>query len=179
MQNQRAGATKTTEATVQRSRTAEARLSVDAPAHPIVELQQTIGNQAVQRLLRSRMLQAKLNVSQPGDPFEQEADRVAKKVMRMPAPAVHRACAPCSSGGSPCSKCASEKEDLVQRQVEQSPDSGDASVPDNFLHRLGSGRPLNSSTRAFFEPRFDHDFGEVRVHTGARAAESAREVNAL
>ncbi len=29
------------------------------------------------------------------------------------------------------------------------------------------------------EPRFGHDFGDVRVHTDARAAESARAVNAL
>jgi hypothetical protein len=40
------------------------------------------------------------------------------------------------------------------------------------------GQPLDAATRAFFEPRFDHDFSNVRVHTDARAAESAREVNA-
>lgn len=42
-----------------------------------------------------------------------------------------------------------------------------------------SGQPLDASTRAFMEPRFGHDFSRVRVHTDARAAESAREVNAL
>ncbi|EPY05764.1 hypothetical protein PAALTS15_18228 [Paenibacillus alvei TS-15] len=41
------------------------------------------------------------------------------------------------------------------------------------------GQPLEASTRAFMEPRFGHDFSQVRVHTDARAAESAREVNAL
>ncbi|WP_051614132.1 eCIS core domain-containing protein [Paenibacillus sp. UNC217MF] len=41
------------------------------------------------------------------------------------------------------------------------------------------GQPLEASTRAFMEPRFGHDFSCVRVHTDARAAESAREVNAL
>ena len=57
----------------------------------IIHLQQTIGNQAVQRLLRSNGLndikgtgiQAKLKVSQPGDLYEQEADRVAEQVTRM------------------------------------------------------------------------------------------------
>jgi len=147
--------------------------------NPVLQLQQTFGNQAVQRLLRSRVIQARLNISQPGDPFEQEADRVAEKVMRMPAPAVQRACAPCSSGGPPCSKCESEQEKLVQRRVEPSTDSVQASVPDNFLHNLGPGQPLDLSTRAFFEPRFGHDFGGVRVHTSPRAAESASVVNAL
>jgi len=41
------------------------------------------------------------------------------------------------------------------------------------------GQPLDAATRSFFEPRFGHDFSQVRVHTDARAAESARAVNAL
>lgn len=41
------------------------------------------------------------------------------------------------------------------------------------------GRPLDSATRNFMEPRFGQDFSGVRVHSDARAAESARAVNAL
>ncbi len=41
------------------------------------------------------------------------------------------------------------------------------------------GRPLEAETRARLEPRFGYDFSGVRVHTGAKAAESARSVNAL
>jgi hypothetical protein len=41
------------------------------------------------------------------------------------------------------------------------------------------GQPLDAGTRAFFEPRFAQDFSRVRVHTDAKAAESARSVNAL
>src|SRR5262249_48872991 len=41
------------------------------------------------------------------------------------------------------------------------------------------GQPLDARTRAFFEPRFGYDFSSVRVHTDAKAAESARAVNAL
>src|SRR6267378_4483189 len=41
-----------------------------------------------------------------------------------------------------------------------------------------SGQPLDTNTRAFMEPRFDHDFSRVRVHTDARAAESAQAVSA-
>jgi nucleoid-associated protein YgaU len=36
-----------------------------------------------------------------------------------------------------------------------------------------AGRPLDDGTRAFLEPRFGHDFGAVRVHTGELAARSA------
>lgn len=41
------------------------------------------------------------------------------------------------------------------------------------------GEPLDQKARAFMEPRFGHDFGQVRIHADARAAESARAVNAL
>lgn len=40
------------------------------------------------------------------------------------------------------------------------------------------GQPLNRQTRAVFEPRFGRDFSQVRVHSDARASESARAVNA-
>ena len=57
-----------------------------SPAHPLASLQNSIGNHALQRLIDSRLVQAKLEVSTPGDPFELEADRVADTVMRMPEP---------------------------------------------------------------------------------------------
>src|SRR6266567_3648743 len=41
------------------------------------------------------------------------------------------------------------------------------------------GQPLDVKTRAFFEPRFGHNFSQVRVHADARAAESADAVAAL
>ncbi|HEU4389384.1 MAG TPA: DUF4157 domain-containing protein [Blastocatellia bacterium] len=42
-----------------------------------------------------------------------------------------------------------------------------------------SGQSLDPATRAFMEPRFGRDFSRVHVHTDARAADSARAVNAL
>jgi Domain of unknown function (DUF4157) len=40
------------------------------------------------------------------------------------------------------------------------------------------GQPLDTTARGFFEPRFGHDFSQVRIHTDQRAAESARSVGA-
>ena len=40
------------------------------------------------------------------------------------------------------------------------------------------GRPLETSSRQFFESRFDKDFSQVRVHTGPDAAESASSIDA-
>lgn len=45
------------------------------------------------------MLQAKLTVNTPGDKYEQEADRVADRVLRMPEPRGEAASPPASSAG--------------------------------------------------------------------------------
>lgn len=44
---------------------------------------------------------------------------------------------------------------------------------------LSGGRPLDSATRAYMEPRFGHDFSQVRVHTGPAAQASAGAQRAL
>ncbi len=56
----------------------------------ILKHKKVAGNQAVQRLIKSGTLQAKLRISQPNDIYEQEADRVAEQVMRMPEPAIQK-----------------------------------------------------------------------------------------
>ena len=55
------------------------------PIHSLLTLQHAIGNQAV-----GRMIQAKLKIGEPNDKYEQEADRMAEQVMRMPEPGIHR-----------------------------------------------------------------------------------------
>ena len=57
-------------------------------ASTLLALQCTHGNRFVQRVVAG--IQAKLKVGQPGDIYEQEADRVAGEVMRMPEPRVQR-----------------------------------------------------------------------------------------
>src|SRR5215468_7127535 len=90
-----------------------------APLHPILCLQQIAGNQAVQRLLRSGTIQAKLSISQPRDIYEREADWMAEHAMRMPEPVIERACSECAAGGSTCSQCETEKQPLLQRHTDQ------------------------------------------------------------
>lgn len=56
----------------------------------------------------------------------------------------------------------------------------EARVPPIVQDVLGSpSQPLDAATRACMEPRFGHDFGRVRIHADAKAAESAKAVNAL
>lgn len=74
-----------------------------------------------------------------------------------------------------CDSC--KKNGQVQRKS-----SGDARVntAPPIVHRVleSSGRPLDGSTRKYFEPRFGHDFSRVRVHSDSLAEESASAVHA-
>jgi hypothetical protein len=56
---------------------------------------------------------------------------------------------------------------------------GSMTPPASVQGALGSGgQPLDEATRRFMEPRFGHDFSQVRVHRGGTANQSARELNA-
>ena len=130
MRQQRTNQAQTSEAG-QRTRAAcpeKPRATSFDASHCTLQLQRMIGNRAL-----GRMLQAKLKVNEPGDEYEQEADRVAEQVMRMPDPqllsndkcgagrhgengsvTVQRKCAACESGKGLCPEC--EEEQRVQRQ---------------------------------------------------------------
>ena len=56
-----------------------------ASANDVAQIQARDGNRAVQRLLSTHTVQAKLEVGPAFDNYEQEADRVAQQVMHMPA----------------------------------------------------------------------------------------------
>jgi uncharacterized protein DUF4157 len=121
------------------------------------------------------ILQTKLAVNVPGDQYEQEAERVSEQVMRVPESQVQRACA---CGGS-CADC-QNKSDVGRLQMKSISAAPTAAEAPPSVHEVlrSSGQPLDSTARAFMEPRFGHDFSDVRVHTGSGAAESARDVRA-
>jgi hypothetical protein len=77
-----------------------------------------------------------------------------------------------------CETCKKKCESKLQRAPVNAQRTGE--VPDMVYNVLQSpGHPLDPAIRRFMEPRFEHDFSRVRVHTDARAGESARAVNAL
>ena len=120
-------------------------------------------------------IQAKLEVGAVDDPLEHEANRVAGQVMRMPDPGVSIAAAP-PRFGSKCPQC--EEEEKLQTKPGGSQSA--AGEAPSIVHEVlrAPGQPLDAATRDFFEPRFGRDFSRVRVHTDAKAAESARTMGA-
>jgi len=86
-------------------------------------------------------------------------------------------CGQHASGGE-CAECRKKREGVLQRAAAGSEPISE--LPPIVHEVLRSpGQPLDAATRAYMEPRFGYDFSQVRVHTDARADESARAVDAL
>jgi hypothetical protein len=202
--------TKRTQGREQTVTSQHAHASVLAHNRGYVSLQSQplMGNHTALRQLGSGRLQAKLTISQPGDMYEQEADRVAEQVMNMrdigvkpsassatrAGPMSCSACAPAAVQGNLASapNVSKKREALLQRRA--MPETESLSAP-SIVHEVihAPGQPLETSTRTFMESRFGHDFssvraamesrlglepGTVRIHTGERADRAARLLNA-
>jgi hypothetical protein len=170
----------------------------------VLHLQRVHGNRDVARLLdrpprgasivqfpTGAMLQSKLTVNAPGDSYEQDADRFADDVMRMPAvgfdepptvanaetPGVQRTCAVCTDQSLQRLPAAV---DPIRRA--EGTTGAPAEVPADVEARIErmrhGGQPLPDVERAFFEIRSGADLRGVRVHTDGTAAETARNLNA-
>lgn len=168
------------------------------PGHPV----QRLCNQCQAELDEDRKppsalgIQAKLTIGQPGDRYEQEADRVADQVMGLPdSPAPgQQAISSLPQRPQPLQRLCPTCEDELQRQAfdeeekkeEEEPLQPKAATPgpmpptprlERQIQSLqGRGQPLPAATRRFFEARFGYDFGQVRVHADTQAAETARAV---
>lgn len=102
-------------------------------------------------------IQTKLKLNDPGDRYEQEADRIADEVLRQKIP-----------GGD------DKKVEIIAR-VSQQESGSDREVNEELENRLrhnkGSGIPIPDQVRAFVEPRMQSDFSKVQIHTNNDAAQ--------
>ncbi|HEX8397448.1 MAG TPA: DUF4157 domain-containing protein [Pyrinomonadaceae bacterium] len=86
------------------------------------------------------------------------------------------ACGMHTAAGDKCDECKNKQGALRRKSSDNSEHMEAPPIVHDVLR--SSGQPLDQTTRAFFEPRFGHDFSKVRVHTDTLAGESAGAVNA-
>lgn len=130
------------------------------------------------------LVQPKLTINQPNDQYEQEADAVADRVMRMQdngqlQPNFFKPAPPVIS--RMCDHCKKEKEgkEIQREETDGSEITADAHL-EKYVDSLGgNGEQLSSDVRSFYENRIGYDFSSVRVHTDTVAAKSAQSINAL
>lgn len=87
------------------------------------------------------------------------------------------ACGGKQSASEECPECQKKRQALQRRAT----NSDAPALAPPVVHEVlrAPGQSLHTETRARMEARFGHDFSRVRIHTDARAAESARAVNAF
>ncbi|HEY6112365.1 MAG TPA: DUF4157 domain-containing protein [Chthoniobacterales bacterium] len=93
-------------------------------------------------------------------------------------PSLQRKCR-CGGTAGPTGECAACRKKRLQHKIDNREPNKSLVPP--IVHEVlrSPGQPLDAQTRAFMEARFGHDLRNVRVHTDARAAESARAVKAF
>ncbi|MFB8789641.1 MAG: DUF4157 domain-containing protein [Potamolinea sp.] len=156
------------------------------PKHPLIQLQPAfeVGKfPPLGAYVRQNFyVQPKLAIGQPGDKYEQEADKVAEQVISMSESATER---------TPVQRQGKEEESLqkqslvgsitpvVQRQEEEDIHGVQAnqSLENRLAAQKGGGSPLSKEVRSFMEPRFGTDFSQVRVHTNSEAVQMNRELH--
>lgn len=146
----------------------------------------------------SRGIQAKLNVGERGDPYEQQADAMADKV-------VSRSSTP---GAAPLNKPGEQEERLSKKeepngelehdihrkpffesdgeqnanvQKKEKEESGAAesrNIESQLQASKGQGSPMDDKTRGEMESGFGKDFSGVKLHTGGEATQLSQNLNA-
>ena len=147
---------------VQQSPTGRAgQCAVIGPYGGLLSLQQSAGNRAVSDLMGSTVS------------YSPSTGTV-----------LQRQCASCVPSGGECTEYGNRPEGMLERSPSPAKGEGlgesEESVPP-LVHEVlhSQGQPLDPTTSDFMESRFRHNFSEIRVHSDARASESARSVNAL
>ncbi len=137
----------------------------------VLQLQRTAGNAATHRLI-----QAKLTVGAAHDPLEQEADRVADRVVNRSS--LQRNPEEDELQAMRIQRAAQDEDELMTKRGSML-DSFDAGSDfESKLGSSGSGTSLDGKTRSQMEAGIGADFSKVRVHTGDHASSLNRSISA-
>jgi hypothetical protein len=138
--------------------------------------------------------QAKLTIGRPNDPFEQEADAVAERVVALsqlqgnPKPGLQAKPVTIQPLGKTITRVTQRQvAPLEPKQLQPSPQvqkQGDGSltagsdVAGRLSSSRGGGQALDKQTRNEMEAAFGANFGKVRIHTGSDAAQLNQDIGA-
>lgn len=130
----------------------------------------------------AKSIQTKLKISKPGDIYEEEADRIAEQVMKMPVSdslatvnnvkeqGIDRKCSACDA-----IKGEDEEEELnINRKSSTSGglEANSEVITEINKVRSAGGSPLETGTKNFMESRFGHEFSNVRIYADSQAENS-------
>ncbi len=139
------------------------------------------------KLNLNQKIQPKFTINNPGDVYEQEADAMAEKVMRMPFESRQGGMPPCPTsiiGASIQRKCTSCEEEEKRKPIMRKEVGvfGGMPVSNSFSSSLnatkGGGSSLPKGTKSFMENAFSTNFSNVRIHNDSQANKMSQSINA-
>ncbi len=141
-------------------------------------------------------LHFKLEINQPNDPYEKEADAMADKVIQRQATSgpvgIQRKCAHCEAeekklqGKSSysandiqrkCAHCEEEEKRIQKKDAGGSPDVS-PSIESALQSGKGNGNPLSDGLKAEMNDSFGVDFSGVSIHTDGQSTQMNKDLNA-
>ena len=173
-------------------------------SNPILQLQATVGNQAVNQRLATHStvskltqpkfrglshqlagvspIQAQLEIRDAGDRYEQEADRVAAQVVNQ----INGPISPSVVQEESVQRQALTEfpdqlmlKPVIQRQIGTKGVAATADVEQSINRVRGHGQQLSEQVRSPMEQAFGADFSGVRIHTDAQSDQLNRSIQAL
>ncbi|MCP4136225.1 MAG: DUF4157 domain-containing protein [bacterium] len=137
--------------------------SSDPTVDYIMQLQRTIGNNSVEHLIKNNIIQPDLIERQLNNMHREEAVSASESILRQKAPGV--------------------MDDLNAIRVQPKGSSAgsfavDSSVESGIRSMKGGGQALSSSANKYYQSRFGHDFSNVKIHTGSKADNLSKAINA-
>lgn len=121
--------------------------------------------------------QTKLKVSTPGDPQEQEADKMADKVVQRASIDSHNLDQRDDQVGIATKKESGAGTTAAVPQGIVPKSTGHTHAPKDIVPK-GTGSTLPPGTAAEMSGSFGYDFGKVRIHTGPEAQAAANQLKA-
>jgi hypothetical protein len=146
-------------------------------------------------------LQTKLRISEPGDIYEQQADRVADKVMAKSARSgvssapvriqrrvnvgpvrdpleyeADRIAELVTGERAPAPTAATMR--LAAAEAETAHEKREPHLDESENALTSGGAPMPQAVRSFYEERFGYDFSGVRIHVGDEASRRSQAMNA-
>jgi len=164
----------------------------------VFHLQKIMGNRAVQRIIKDKTFQAKLEVGKPNDAYEREANQVADSVTAgLPAPPISRI-PPGGLDNTPqkqenqeenlqtklvqCREIEEEEPDQAQgfrgQEIEEEEAGVDTSAASRAINHKSGGTPLDPSMQKTLESSMGADLSDVRLHNDRTAHDAADALNA-
>jgi len=159
---------------------ANSRTNLFSPVEKVLFLQRNLGNHAVQSLIKSGRIQAKLNINSFSDVFEREADDLAEQVASGDNISV-------TNGVANFTRNHPVHTEIQQKANPNSSSTAESSASgfenrSEWENKLSSqrncGQHLPETVRQNAEQQFGYNFGSVRIHNDSQAAWLSNSINA-